>query len=107
MSRDLLAAERRLVRAARARGHRRAQHSQNPDDRVVRSGRPTAIILSMASRPTLPRYQTKMRRRHGLFVSTCSCGWSEKAVSKLSAWMAERRHLDAHRRQEPVEARSA
>lgn len=44
--------------------------------------------------PTAPTHKMKARRRHSLFVATCSCGWSEDVVSGLSAAMAMKRHED-------------
>jgi len=41
-----------------------------------------------------PTHRTKKRHRHGLWVASCSCGWSEVSVASFSAWLAERRHQE-------------
>ena len=41
-----------------------------------------------------PEHRTKVRRRHGLWVASCSCAWSEDTVSRFSAWIVSQRHLD-------------
>lgn len=39
-------------------------------------------------------HQTRIKRRHGLRMVSCTCGWSQEAVSNYGAWLAVRRHLD-------------
>jgi len=40
------------------------------------------------------QHRTKKHTRHGLWVASCSCGWSEISVASFSAWLAERRHQE-------------
>jgi len=42
-------------------------------------------------------HHTRIKRRHGLYLVSCSCGWSEEVVSNFGAWLASRRHLDSRR----------
>jgi hypothetical protein len=42
-------------------------------------------------------HRTRIKRRHGLCLVSCSCGWSEEVVSNFGAWLASRRHLDSSR----------
>lgn len=42
-------------------------------------------------------HHTRIKRRHGLCLVSCSCGWSEEVVSNFGAWLASRRHLDSRR----------
>ncbi len=39
-------------------------------------------------------HQTTIRTKHGLCTISCTCGWSEQAVSNFGAWLVSRRHLD-------------
>lgn len=43
-------------------------------------------------------HRTRIKRRHGLRMVSCSCGWSQEAVSNYGAWLAARRHLDTRAR---------
>jgi hypothetical protein len=43
-------------------------------------------------------HQTRIKRRHGLRMVSCTCGWSQEAVSNYGAWLAARRHLDTRAR---------
>jgi hypothetical protein len=47
-------------------------------------------------------HRTKVRRRHGLCIASCSCGWSEQAVSNFGAWLASRRHVEVPRTRRPA-----
>ena len=42
-------------------------------------------------------HHTRIKRRHGLRLVSCSCGWSEEVVSNFGAWLATRRHIDSGR----------
>ncbi len=44
------------------------------------------------------RHDPKVRRHTGLFVASCSCGWSEETVSRFSGWLASQRHLEGRER---------
>jgi hypothetical protein len=38
-------------------------------------------------------HNTKVKRRRGLWVATCSCGWTKQTVSGFGGWSEVRRHL--------------
>lgn len=56
--------------------------------------RQSAIIAGVATHPKPPEHRTKVRQRRDLWVTSCSCDWSEKTVSNYSARLAMRRHLE-------------
>ncbi|HYA69552.1 MAG TPA: hypothetical protein VED63_12550 [Acidimicrobiales bacterium] len=39
-----------------------------------------------------PRHRTKVRQGRHLWVTTCSCRWTEETISEFSAWIAAKRH---------------
>jgi hypothetical protein len=47
---------------------------------------------------TTNRHDPKVRRHLGLFVASCSCGWSEETVSRFTGWMASKGHLQGRER---------
>ena len=49
------------------------------------------------------QHRTKVRRRRDLWVASCSCDWSEEAVSEFSALMALRRHQEVRGRTDPYD----
>jgi hypothetical protein len=41
----------------------------------------------------LARHRTSTRRRKGVWLANCSCGWSSESAFAFSAWSESRRHL--------------
>lgn len=39
------------------------------------------------------RHDTDVRRRKGIWIASCSCGWTTEAMSAFTAWSSTRRHL--------------